>query len=1664
MSSLTKLTGLIFATFLLINSILGINIVENTQAAQGNPFFYGSITDNETGDPISNAVINAYCIKGANEGVETSTTTDLSGNYILYVTIGIFYVNATAEGYQKKSVQSAIKEGEKINMNFNLDIETQNNYNPVISNENPIDNSNDISIDLTQLSAYVEDPDGDSINWTIETIPNIGSNFDTDSPNCTATCSISNLQSDTTYTWFVNATDGDETTKAIYSFTTETIQTETITLINESFELGIPVNWDNSGWIENYYGSPHSGSGWIFSWAAGDTLTTPTVTFGEDTELSFWYAAETMPLPKTLEIYLDSNLIWTDTFTHTSYQQAVIDLSGYTGEHTISFKAMTSDMYGQILDDILLTTIAEAIPNRAPVISDESPTNNSNDVLISTSSLEVDITDADGDTISWSIETVPDIGSNSSVSNNIRAICEIDVPSLEYNTTYTWFVNATDGEKTTKAIYSFTTEDEIIPNIPPIADFTFLPINPTTDDTIQFSDNSSDGDGTIASWLWDFGDGDHSSEQNPSHQYSIAGQYSVNLTVTDNNGDTDYEITVISVTEEAAQLELIVVAPSEVNEGNSFTVNVSDDTGASVICAEVTFDGVTNLTGPLGEATFTAPDVETNTTFNIIAEKDGYISNDTSILVIKNETTEPVDTDGDGIPDTEDNDDDNDGWTDDQENTYGTDPLNPNDYPTDTEDPLGRIYVDDDASPEWYDRYHVKTIQEGADNASENDTVYVFDGYYNELVYIEKSIKLIANSTDTVTVDGTGFEGQPYGITVTKKNTLIKNFTIRDCGRGVRVAYQFNPVYNVTIESNLIYNMSYYGISTDGVEDISIIGNIIYNSTTGINSICSDNFYISDNIVFENEHHGIHLQYTNDSIITSNYVFLNNDIGIAVAFLSSNNTIYNNNITDNTHNGLGNGLNSWNISKTTGTNIIGGTYLGGNYWGDYYGEDQNYDGIGDTPYQLFGENNYDYLPLVEQVIDDEPPVVVIESPENGSVVYDPDITVSGYAIDNIGIISISYSHSYENQGESESPGSGYPAGYFPDAVEYWSFEKEFTLQPGENIVKVTATDEAGNSGNDSITLIYRPTVIFGYINDSETLLPIEDSKVVLFLIKSEGSTDLEYTYTNESGFYSINLKNEYLLIIITARKEGYYANTTARCIFFMGQTYSVNFYLKPGRADESSILKGNITDELTNEPIENATVMMTHGNISDSSTLVDINFTKSNSDGLYLMNLTPGDINVTVFAQNYYPWQNNETIHIDAYNTSWLNISMIYSKVTNLEVKDKKDGKLTLSWDPLSENAEVEFYNIYDSSNLGEPIATTQGTSYTITGLSVGKEYTFQVSANSSVYGEGTLSDPESCTSEATKYTTSTSTPPPPLDNNDNNVPQADASNSQIYGFIGEEISFDASLSSDSDNDELSYSWDFGDENTGEGIITNHVYSQIGVYTVKLTVDDQNGGTDTDEIEVTISKPNNPPASPIVSGPEEGNVDIIYEFTVISSDEENDQAKYVFDWDDGTKTVTDYYNSGKEVTVEHSWTEPGEYKIKIQSTDTNDAPSKITYLTIMINVYKVDGVIKGYLIDSDNNGLYDKFYNEETGKKSEITTSDKEGEYLIDEDSDSKAEYVVDTLNNDVRVVIEEEIQEKSIFSLEQILIISVFSIIVALIAILFILFLRRKKEETQKV
>jgi chitodextrinase len=89
-----------------------------------------------------------------------------------------------------------------------------------------------------------------------------------------------------------------------------------------------------------------------------------------------------------------------------------------------------------------------------------------------------------------------------------------------------------------------------------------------------------------------------------------------------------------------------------------------------------------------------------------------------------------------------------------------------------------------------------------------------------------------------------------------------------------------------------------------------------------------------------------------------------------------------------------------------------------------------------------------------------------------------------------------------------------------------------------------------------------------------------------------------------------------------------------------------------------------------------------------------------------------------------------------------------------------------------------------------------------------------------------------------------------------NNPPVADAGPDQTV-YVGEEVILDGSGSHDVGGSIASYSWSFGDGLASQGKMASHLYSQPGVYTVTLTVVDNQDAWDTDECTVTVrSLPN----------------------------------------------------------------------------------------------------------------------------------------------------------------------------------------------------------------
>ncbi len=200
-------------------------------------------------------------------------------------------------------------------------------------------------------------------------------------------------------------------------------------------------------------------------------------------------------------------------------------------------------------------------------------------------------------------------------------------------------------------------------------------------------------------------------------------------------------------------------------------------------------------------------------------------------------------------------------------------------------------------------------------------------------------------------------------------NITLNNISDSDW-EGIRTDHSdFNIIKNNIINNSL--RASADGIRLDYSENSSVFNNTIESSRNGIYlSEGSKNNTFSENNILRNSNAGLYLNISNENLIFSNNI-MQNTVGISFN-VSSNNKIYNNNI-NNTNNYYffdTSYSNSWNKTKALGHTIIGGSYLGGNFWASPNGTgfsqtcaDVDKDGICDSPYVLDG-NNTDYLPLV----------------------------------------------------------------------------------------------------------------------------------------------------------------------------------------------------------------------------------------------------------------------------------------------------------------------------------------------------------------------------------------------------------------------------------------------------------------------------------------------------------------------------------------------------------------------------------------------------------------------------------------------------------------------------------------------------------------------------
>lgn len=156
-------------------------------------------------------------------------------------------------------------------------------------------------------------------------------------------------------------------------------------------------------------------------------------------------------------------------------------------------------------------------------------------------------------------------------------------------------------------------------NIAPTLTISSSTLSYSVNELMNFTAVATDSDGNITSYLWDFGDGNSSTKENPTYAYSTTGIHTVTCTVTDNEGQTVSDSLVVSIKELVWQdnsgVELIHkqwlsdennqlcydnTQPDGRGEDYPSCHDTSGDTAATY-CSELSLDGYTNWRLPTAD-------------------------------------------------------------------------------------------------------------------------------------------------------------------------------------------------------------------------------------------------------------------------------------------------------------------------------------------------------------------------------------------------------------------------------------------------------------------------------------------------------------------------------------------------------------------------------------------------------------------------------------------------------------------------------------------------------------------------------------------------------------------------------------------------------------------------------------------------------------------------------------------------------------------------------------------------------------------------------------------------------------------------------------------------------------------------------------------------------
>jgi len=334
----------------------------------------------------------------------------------------------------------------------------------------------------------------------------------------------------------------------------------------------------------------------------------------------------------------------------TSHSQSISGLAASTLYH---YRVLSRDASNNLATSGDYTFTTSALPDTtAPVISNVQATN------ITASTVIITWTTNEASTSQTNYGMTSSYGYSTALNASLETIHSVSITGLSGYTTYNYRVRSKDaaGNEATSANYSFTTSN----NSPTIDSFTADPTTGVKPLIVNFTTTSSDSDGYITKYEWDF-DGDGVYEEDTGnigstfHTYSNAGAYNAKVRITDNKGATvvsnGITVTAHSSTNQPPVISFFNISPSSGTAPLQVTISATASaSNGTIVSYEWDFDGngtydATTTTNPVSytynEGTYTAR-------VRITDDKGAVATSESNITVSKNISQSGTDTTNSG--------------------------------------------------------------------------------------------------------------------------------------------------------------------------------------------------------------------------------------------------------------------------------------------------------------------------------------------------------------------------------------------------------------------------------------------------------------------------------------------------------------------------------------------------------------------------------------------------------------------------------------------------------------------------------------------------------------------------------------------------------------------------------------------------------------------------------------------------------------------------------------------------------------------------------------------------------------------------------------------------------------------------------------------------------